>query len=386
MSQGLKIEMENKKEKRVFTKTILLCSDDDGNFVGRVCKTMGYAYYAVKVGMTTHMCLTNDPVPSAFVITIQREGGYRIMDREDSIYVMVSKEGVEVAQGKWPRYQFETIDSYSTLCNLTVKGQEVRAEIKLGTGVGSVKPYTDAVDVRRNEGLVLPGIEFLTVDGDMREARVKLREERAQRNEIILSALRDSNADRGIARFMGLRGDQIASMNVGSSRMESRVPRLSWVTESDGLGKGVCVTTFVYSHSSPNATTYRHVVCKSNIIEPQVTPIKQKIEMSFSEPPAQTTSIPDVSEYQMGEEYARLIAALESHPDIKSSSESVSFRDPQRVASYENTMFEMRVNLKNVPLYILDQPRSEYRYVKNGDASRVTVVLQNGYLVALPEA
>nr|AZK31320.1 NS2 [Big Cypress virus] len=364
---------EQNRERRVFTKTILLYSTGENDFVARVCRSTKSVYYAIKVGMTTHMCVTDDPVPSAYIISISGEGAYRIMDRDESIYVMVSRDGVEVAQGRWPRYQFETVDTSPKFCTLTVKGQEVEAEVKVGCGAGTVKPYTEGADFREMDGIKLPGIKFLSIEGDVRETRAKLKEERAHRNEVILGALKESHADRGIARFMGLRGDQIIHLGNGPTKVE--------VGSARDWGRSPTPTTSAFTPvqqpMKPLIMSSTHVNSNVDMIVPGV---KAKLELGFKEPPVAHT------EDSFTDEYRNLITALEGHPDVKGSHDSVSFINPQRFASYENTLFEMQVKLNMVPLYTIDVARNEYKYMRMGKAERITVVLQGGHMVALPEA
>nr|AGE32268.1 NS2 [Sathuvachari virus] len=366
--------MEDKRERpRVYTKTFLLYSQDEGNFVGKICRAMKAVYYAVKVGQTTHMCVTDDPVPQAFVISIGSEGAYRVIDRDESVYFMITGDGVEVATGRWPKYQFESVDVVPRFCSITVKGQEVETELKVGRGVGNVKPYTELMAIKTEGVCELPGIKFLNIEGDVREARAKLKEERGQRDEIILTALKESNADRGIARFMGLRNDKVmllenvSKIEVGSPSRRIQTPRA--VTPISAFTPIVPQQSKTVILPESTAAMYSAM---SGI---------SKVDVTYKEP----LSV-DVGSDFFGDEYRRLVHALEAHPDVRNSHESVSFAMPTRMSSFENTMFEMKTQLNNVPLYQLDTARSEYKYLRNGVSSKVVVVLQGGQLVALPEA
>nr|ATW68824.1 viral inclusion body protein [Baku virus] len=203
----------SKMIRRPFTK-VLAIKSGGSDFVAQMCKTLAREYLVVKHGMGTQIVGADSPPPKSMLLLIPHEGAFRLLDRDQSLFVMVDRDGIEVAQDRWPGMRFETIDLVTRGVELTIAGQTITTEVRYGVAVGSVPPYVPDESKLKDDEPDFPGVKFIEVEGGMREFRERLREDAEVRASMLTTALHEAQPTRCLGRLMGMKNADLGRLRI----------------------------------------------------------------------------------------------------------------------------------------------------------------------------
>nr|QWF36637.1 viral inclusion body protein [Mudumu virus] len=204
---------ENQRsEKRVFSRTYVFYSSGKEDYVARLTQATGMQYLAIKTGMTTHICNVDVPPQKSIIINISKPGSYRIMDRDESTYFIISEKSIEFKTTRWAKLLFETVEVHTRFGSVLIGSEEIKQEFKVGRAVGSVPPYTEEEESLGTKDLRIPGVTFYDPEG-FADERAKMKEERDVRIEVTAKALQNSGASRAQGRMYSLPHDKVSSLN-----------------------------------------------------------------------------------------------------------------------------------------------------------------------------
>ncbi|UYE91502.1 viral inclusion body protein [Mono Lake orbivirus] len=207
--------------RRPFNKVLALKSTGD-DYVSKMCAALRCEYLVVRHGMSTQIAGADSPPPRSMLLLIPGVGAYRLLDRDQSFFIMVDSDGIEVQQDRWPGMRFETIDLMTRGVEVTVGDTAVTSEVRYGVASGSVSPYSVDDSTTTDEEPTFPGLKFIQLDGGMRDFRERLKEEADERAAIIVSALQSVQPSRCLGRLMGMRNADLSRLRIREAPSRGR--------------------------------------------------------------------------------------------------------------------------------------------------------------------
>ncbi|AKP24104.1 viral inclusion body protein [Chobar Gorge virus] len=367
--------MAESAQKRTFTRTVVIYSKGEHDFVARMMKSMAFPYLLIKIGQSVQLLGCKVPPPRSWLVEIHKEGSYRLVDRESSVYLVVSADGVEVQQDRWPRLCFETVDLRARFCEMTVGSSELQSEIKFGVGKGYVAPYTEESDTGNDQQIILPGIRLIRISGDAREFREKLKEERDTRDRIIVEGIRATGGTRCTARAFGIRFDRM--QRIDGEFDEPPRPTTPRRSEAPPPPHNAPFVTMIpepaRQNSSPplpsldiRESKKRPSVARADETRPQILtvpayrPPDDPMEQLLLEMEKLQGETPDLSNY---------IMTL-----------------PNRVGSYDRVFGTVQIAPTHLPTYRLNDGSREYERVGDAVVTSVGLAICGHQVIILPGA
>nr|ANH10676.1 NS2 [Parry's Lagoon virus] len=361
------------RERRRFPKTFLFWSDDESNFVGMMSKVTGKPYLAIRTGMTTQVSMMDYVVPRASLVEILSCGSYRIQDRDEATFFVISEHGIEVAPERWPKLLFETVDLQSRFCEINVGGDLVKTDVKYGRGHGTIAPYTEEADSSTDSDIHLPGISFYRVEGDVREERERLKNAREEREEKILTALIEAGGTRSEGRMLGLKFDKIANLQI-SGEHEKRKPKLkaSRKDESEKIKEWPDVDS---SDDDP----------KIGIQLGHERPKPKPARRSSTDDTAEPKEIQN-EQGQAKDNWKKLATSIMKMKTIKEDAAGLKVVEPAHTGVFDSIMTSVSFDSVCVPTFKVDSHAKEYSRTGYALSKRAHIVISGETLTILPES
>ncbi|WAB23649.1 NS2 protein [Acado virus] len=359
------------KERKHFPKTFLFWSDDETNFVGMMSKATGKSYVAVRTGMTTQISMMDFAVPRCSLVEILASGSYRIQDRDEATFFVISEYGIEIAPNRWPKLLFETIDLQNRFCEINVGGNMVKTDIKYGRGHGTVAPYTEEADSNEEVGIHLPGISFYRVEGDVREEREKLKGEREEREEKILNALMESGGTRSEGRMLGLKFDKIANLQIiGDEKKKKVAPKKRKPAAQE-------IKEWPEEESSDEGPKVE--------LELGHEKTKPKPQRRSSEESTQREKVNKDTE-QAKDNWRKLAVSIMKMKQIRDDAAGLKMVEPTHTGVFDSTMTSISFEPVYVPIFKMDSLAKEYTRIGYSLSKRACIVVAGETLTILPES
>ncbi|QCQ85344.1 NS2 [CHeRI orbivirus 1] len=218
-----KRDQQNPERSRPTIRTFVFYNPANNTFIGRTAAALKCQYLAIKVGPSTHIEGVNVPVPRATVVMVSGPCAIKIIDREVNTFFMISENGIEARQGRWPNYKFESVETANRFCKMIIGGETVEETVRVAKPSCTTPPYVEEEMVETGESLSLPGISFLNLESDeVPEKREQLRVEREKKKEVFGKVLGEMGATRGMGRIFGL-GYEATSRLQTVKRITTRV-------------------------------------------------------------------------------------------------------------------------------------------------------------------
>nr|QWE80477.1 Viral inclusion body protein [Corriparta virus] len=354
-------------EKKRYPKTFLFWSEDESNYVGMVCKAAGKPYLAVRTGMTTQISLMDYAVPRASIVEVLAAGSYRIQDREDVTFFVISEFGLEVAVDRWPKLLFETINLQNRFCEINMGGELIKTDIKYGRGHGTIAPYTEEADASSSVEVSLPGISFYRVEGDVREEREKLKSEREERENKVLAALVASGGTRTEGRMLGLKFDKLVNVHV----------------DVEGVKKGIAQK----KDDKVNVSEWPSDDPADNGPKVEVQPGHQPLEgksrrtsIDLKETPVQEDSVKAKANWKL------LSESIMRMKTVREDAAGLRLVEPTHTSAFDSIMTSTTFDPLFVPVYKVDSHSKEYTRQGYAMSKRAHVIISGETLTILPES
>ncbi|ABB72778.1 NS2 [Peruvian horse sickness virus] len=420
------MQMQNAdRANRVLTRTFSLYSLNNNNFIGKVTKCMNAQYLAVKVGITTHFEAVNVPPPRSTVITVSNPCAFKVQDRETTTHFMISESGLEACLGRWSKYKFESVDTTSRFCKMSIGGQTVEETIRVGKCLGIVQPYTEEEMMDIGEGIELPGISFVNLQSEeVAEFRSKLRVERDMKRDLIGVALKESGAARSEGRLFGLKLEATAKlqpMKKLTARIQSKTeekPKVQRTVKSPfspistkNEMEFVENTSLKMMRSKTNSEVSLEKIDDHSTNEAVLQAEKMKLAMGESrmvsspvtgiagleatmtlmnihkpnDVPIATSPLMVVPSFKITEEYRELTATIQMDPSLPAELSVLEIAAPGKMGSVEKiaTSFSFHANTM-LPVFNVNSSTCEYKFAGYDKASRAILAVSAGCLVILP--
>nr|QBL15269.1 NS2 [Fomede virus] len=367
--------MAETTQKRAFTRTIVIYSKGEHDFVAKMMRSMGFPYLLIKIGQSVQLLGCKVPPPRSWLVEIHKEGSYRLVDRENIAYVIVSPDGVEVQQDRWPRLCFETVDLRARFCEMTVGSSELQSEIKFGIGKGYVAPYTEESDAGGDQHVVLPGLKLIRINGGVKEFREKLKEERDTRDRIIVEGIRAAGGSRSTARAFGIRFDRM--QRIDNEFDETPRPPTPRRNDAPAFTQA---PAFVMTVPDAARTNSSPPLPALEVRESR----KHSIQLRHDE--ARTPAQPPVAARSQGDPMEALLQEMErlqyETPDLSGYIMTL----PNRVGSYDRLFGTVQIAPTQLPTYKLNDASREYERVGDALVSSVSLVVCGHQAIILPGA
>nr|BCL59296.1 NS2 [Guangxi orbivirus] len=432
------MQTENKKDglpektPRLPIRTATFYCTTGNTFIGKVSKALGTTYVVVKVGMSTHIQGVNAPPPRSSVITISTPCAIKLVDREATVYFMISDNGIEARIGRWPRYKFETVDTSARFCKIQIGSEVVEESLRVGKAVGMVPPYTDEEVAEIGEDLDLPGVSFMNVESsNVGEYRNKLREQRDVRRDVIGAALKEMGAARSEGVLFGMRPEVTAKLQP-TKKIVSRVQgknddakpkgqRTPKVLSPTGSQLSLNVNPFTFKEpESDDASEIARMLRGKLIIEPksQATvedmsvsspsllaermrspslssvmsvQLEQKSEvgkpkiMEICSPVQKIITSPTSSGFKLSDEYCNLSLAIHSDENLAPELAALELGQPMKLGAFERIVSTFSFQKVGVlPIFNINQSTCEYSFAGYENVNKAVLVISDGMLIILP--
>nr|QBL15257.1 NS2 [Bukakata virus] len=367
--------MADAAQKRTFTRTVVIYSKGEHDFVAKMMRSMGFPYLLIKIGTSVQLLGCKVPPPRSWLVEIHKEGSYRLVDRENIVYVVVSSDGVEVQQDRWPRLCFETVDLRARFCEMTVGSSELQSEIKFGVGKGYVAPYTEESDAGGDQHVVLPGLKLIRISGGVKEFREKLKEDRDTHDRIIVEGIRSIGGTRCTARAFGIRFDRMQRLdNELDEPARPPTPRRNDAPAFTPTPSFVmAVPDAQRANGSPPLPALEIRESRKHAAQPRHDDVR-----STATPPSAPRSQSDPMEVLL-QEMERL---QYDTPDLSGYIMTL----PNRVGSYDRLFGTVQIAPTQLPAYKLNDASREYERVGDALVSSVNLVVCGHQAIILPGA
>nr|ULT85612.1 NS2 [Nugget virus] len=361
--------------RKPFTRTIALKSTGKDDYVAKMCAALGCEYLIVKHGLGMHVAGSNTPTHGCMLLLIPDAGSFRLIDRDQSTFVVVSKDGIEVQQDRWPGMRFEAVDMFPRCCRIVMGDVASDSEIRFGSASASVPPYTAGESVEAQDELSLPGLDFSIQEEDLREYRERLREERDQRAATILSALRSTQQSRTLGRLHGIKTSDLVTLRPPqpppNRRAQVAIPPAETAERPQTL-------TFKSSSVAPPPPV------SSPASTGSLTPLLNgaKRIQKLAPPPVTETQAP-----QFGPDYNRLAEeALDSILQEDATGRLSFGGEPETVGLFSQNLGRFDIPACLLPAYEVDETRNRYKYVGMRTSSRLYALACDDRVYFVPSA
>nr|AYM94288.1 nonstructural protein 2 [Kemerovo virus] len=356
--------------KKPFTRVIVLKSDGKDDFVARMCAVLGCEYVVVRHGLGTQIAGSDTPAHGCLLLTIPGPGSFRMIDRDQSTFLVVSGDGLEVQQDRWTGMRFEAVDMYPRACRIRYGEKENDSEIRFGRASGTVPPYTPDGVSEEQEEVALPGISFHTPEEDYKEYRERLREERDLRSANILEALRTTHQSRTLGRIHGIRNSELTTLRPPAPPTLRRGVSSSNERSADRTPTPPKLTAPTY----PAAAAPRAAAAP-----PPIPSVKRVSKTAPQEAESQCPKF--THEYDQLAERA-FESLLEDDPNARFSYGGA----PETVGLFSQCLGTYEVDPLMLPAYEIDQTKNRYKYVGMKTSSQLNALVCDDRVYFVPSA
>nr|AXF35743.1 viral inclusion body protein [Wad Medani virus] len=366
--------------RRPFLRTVSIHSTGQDDYVSKICKAIGGSYLIIKQGMGSQQVVSDTPATGGMVLVIPGPGSFRLLDRDQSVFIVVDVNGIEVMLDRWPGFCFETIDMSAHSATIDVGSEEVPGIVSYGRAAGTVPPYTPDGN-GPTDTISLPGIKFVKNDEPMRELRVRLKEERAENAVKITRAVRALGVSRAAGRALGVRAEDLSGLappvrEPPTSFSTSAALRPAPSTSFSPIARPTGQT----SNPTPPPPPVAPLAVKSV----QSSPTSQKVTPLPSVKAAPTPPVTDTITFGPGfntllDEMAQ--GVMREVPGASFSSVSA----PGAVGYYSEDYGIFSIPATTLPAYQFDASAQKYEYAGMRSVTSVHAVASDGVLYAVPE-
>ncbi|AKP24079.1 viral inclusion body protein [Wad Medani virus] len=365
--------------RRPFLRTISIHSTGTDDYVSKTCHVMKGSYLIVKQGMGSQQVVSDTPATGGMVLVIPGPGSYRLLDRDQSTFIIVDVNGIEVMPDRWPGFCFETVDMSAHSATIDVGSEEVPGIVSYGRAAGTIPPYTPDGNGPTNT-ITLPGIKFVKSDEPMRELRVRLKEEREEHATKITRAVRALGASRAAGRALGVRAEDLSGLTPP-------------VRESLSFSSSTSIRPSPTTSFTP-VTRPAKPMASSTPPPPPVTPLATRpappsaaLQKMAPVPAVKTAPAPPVTDtITFGPDFNALLeemaqGVMREVPDASFSSLSA----PGAVGYYSDDFGVFSIPATTLPAYTFDATSQKYEYTGVRSVTSVHAVASDGVLYAVPE-
>nr|ATW68812.1 viral inclusion body protein [Okhotskiy virus] len=361
--------------RKPFTRTIALKSTGKDDYVAKMCNVLGCEYLIVRHGLGMHVAGSNTPTHGCMLLLIPGAGSFRLIDRDQSTFVVVSNDGLEVQQDRWPGMRFEAVDMFPRCCRIMVGDVSADSEIRFGNASGTVPPYTAGESIEAQDEITLPGLEFNVPGADLREYREKLREEKEERAAAILSALRTTQQSRTLGRLHGVKTSDLVTLRPPLPPTPRRAPPPTPITEAAPRPQTLAL-------KSPAPVPPPLVPTPSSVgsLTPSTTGLKRT--QKLAPPPVAEPAGP-----VFGADYTRFIEeALEAVMQDDASGRLSFGGEPESVGLFSQNLGSFDIPPSQLPTYEIDETRNKYKYVGMRTSTRLHALACDDRVYFVPSA
>nr|QMU26408.1 viral inclusion body protein [Wad Medani virus] len=365
--------------RRPFLRTVSIHSTGSEDYVSKICAALRGSYLIVKQGMGSQQVVSDTPATGGMVLVIPGPGSFRLLDRDQSVFIIVDVNGIEIMPDRWPGFCFETIDMSAQSATIDVGSEEVPGIVSYGRAAGTIAPYTPDGNGPTNT-IALPGIKFVKSDEPMRELRVRLKEERAEHAIKITRAARALGVSRAAGRALGVRAEDLSGLTPpvreSLSLSSSAALRPSPATSFTPVARP--------AKPQPSATPPPPPVAPSVVKPMPSNPVLQK---TVPVPAVNTAPAPPVTDtISFGPNFNTLLeemaqSVMREAPDVSFSSTSA----PGAVGYYSEDYGLFSIPPTTLPCYRIDASAQKYEYAGVRSVTSVRAVASDGVLYAVPE-
>ncbi|ADZ96225.1 NS2 protein [Tribec virus] len=356
--------------KKPFTRTIVLKSEGKDDFVARMCSTLECEYVVVKHGVGTHVVGSNTPIHGCLLVVIPNAGSYRLIDRDQSTFLVVSRDGIEVQQDRWPGMRFEAVDMYPRACKIRFGTKENDSEVRFGKASGNVPPYTPDNVTDDQEEFTLPGVCFHTPEEELREYRERLREEKELRTANILEVFRSTQQSRSLGRIHGIRNSDLTALKPAVPPPVRRSASITRV--SDEIDR---------TPTPPKPTLSPIPNPSRGLGIPSAIPSVKKTIRPADIPPVESEELKFVPEYERIAE-----AAFESLLEDNSSLGLQFGGKPERIGMFSQNLGAYEIDPLSLPVYEIDAAKNRYKCIGTRTSTQLNALVCDGRVYFVPGA
>ncbi|ADM88599.1 NS2 [Great Island virus] len=348
--------------RKPFTRTIVLKSTGKDDYVAKMCNALGCEYLVVRHGLGMHVAGSNTPTHGCMLLLIPGAGSFRLIDRDQSTFVVVSSDGLEVQQDRWPGMRFEAVDMFPRCCRIVVGDVAADSEIRFGSASGTVPPYTAGESMEAQDEISLPGLDFSVPDSDLREYREKLREEKEERAAAILSALRTTQQSRTLGRLHGVKTSDLVTLRPPQPPTPGRNGHSALMS------------------SAPVPPPL--VPTSSSTGSPALSTTGLKRTQKLAPPPVAESAGPT-----FGADSNRFIEeALEAVMQDDASGRLNFGGEPESVGLFSQNLGSFDIPPSQLPAYEIDETRNKYKYVGMRTSTRLHALACDDRVYFVPSA
>nr|ATX74903.1 viral inclusion body protein [Wad Medani virus] len=365
--------------RRPFLRTVSIHSTGSEDYVSRICRALNGSYLIVKQGMGSQQVVSDTPATGGMVLVIPGPGSFRLLDRDQSLFIVVDVNGIEIMPDRWPGFCFETIDMSAQSATIDVGSEAVPGIVSYGRAAGTVAPYTPDGS-GPTDTLSLPGIKFVKSDEPMRELRVRLKEERAEHAVKITRAVRALGVSRAAGRALGVRAEDLSGLTPpvreSLSLTSSTAPRPSPTASFTPTPRPTKPT----AGATPPPPPFTPPTAKPPLSNAALQKTAPLPAVKNAPTPPVTDSISFGPNYDAFlEEMAQ--GVMREVPDVSFSSTSA----PGAVGYYSEDYGTFSIPATMLPSYRIDASSQKYEYVGMRSVTSMRAVASDGVLYAVPE-
>nr|WAB54557.1 viral inclusion body protein [Guangdong tick orbivirus] len=366
--------------RRPFLRTVSIHSTGQEDYVSKICRALGGAYLIIKQGMGSQQVVSDTPATGGMVLVISGPGSFRLLDRDQSVFIIVDINGIEIMLDRWPGFCFETIDMSAHSATIDVGSEEVPGIVSYGRAAGTVAPYTPDGN-GPTDTIALPGIKFVKNEEPMRELRVRLKEERAENAVKITRAARALGVSRAAGRALGVRAEDLSGLTPPVRDSSSSLSTLAAVRPSLPVPfSPIARPAGQPSGSTPPPPPVAPLAIRSALPTPTSQKAAPLPSIKIAPTPPVTDTITFGSNFnELLEEMAQ--GVMREVPGASFSSTSA----PGAVGYYSEDYGVFSIPPSTLPAYNFDSSAQKYEYAGMRSVTSVHAVASDGVLYAVPE-